>query len=124
MGEGREKDGAGSQLLTKSRLVSISHPHHPSPLGGVGGQGEGKGERLDFSRIPGPPFKDQVRPLDGGGGSGFCSHGHGWGCPPCRTARPGLFLLPSHSLSPESDNNDDISEPDPAQPGAKHSTLS
>lgn len=38
-----------SPLLTKSRLVSISHPHHPSPLGGVGWE-EGKGDEVRFQQ--------------------------------------------------------------------------
>lgn len=102
MGEGRGKEGGGSQLLTKSRLVSISHPHHPLPLGGAGGAGRGQGREVRLQQhtrasLQGP---FQGRPLGGVRGSGFCSpgHGRGWGA------------LPAPSLSPESDNDDDITQ--------------
>ena len=47
----RGEVGMGSPLLTKSRLVSISHPHHPSPLDRVGRE---EGDRLDSGSGPGP----------------------------------------------------------------------
>lgn len=86
MGKTREGGrGRASLLLTKSRLVSISHPHHPSPLDRVGRE-EGKGDRLDFGSVPGPsllgPFPGVKTP---GGNQGFClfepmgKGGVGWG---------------------------------------------
>lgn len=114
MGEGREEEGGRSQLLTKSRLVSISHPHHPSPLGGAGGAGRGQGREVRFQQHTRPslqgPFPGSG-PWVGVGSQGSVSLGMGEvGCPPCRTARPGLFLLPSHSPFPDSDNDDAISQ--------------
>lgn len=47
----RGEGGTGIPLLTKSRLVSISHPHHPSPLDGAGQE---EGDRLDGGSGPGP----------------------------------------------------------------------
>lgn len=53
---GGGRGGVGRPLLTKSRLVSISRPHHPSPLDGAGRE-EGKGDKLDVGSVPGPSLQ-------------------------------------------------------------------
>ena len=60
--------GEGSPLLTKSRLVSISHPHHPFPLDGAGWEeGEGDTIRLKQSKAQLPLHR--VAPGGSGGRS-------------------------------------------------------
>lgn len=114
----------GSPLLTKSRLVSISHPHHPSPLDGAGRE-EDKGDKLDTggTRIPRE-------------GSGFevfevCGHGAGAGQGPSvpdppdqrETAAFPASLAPSLSSASDDENEDDVS-PASGSPDHVRSVLS